>query len=289
MKKYILSGLLLAVLTYGVVWNGLATRFEAVALARLKMAEAHGVHIAYQSEHKAGFPFSLQVILESVTVTTPQRLTLNAPIVVFGIPLRHRHQLTIAASEPALSGLTATGTVTADTVFAAILPSSTKDAPRLIVNALNVHFPQPEIAMLGNDIKRLTLDATLQGTLSDLSEKSLATWRDNGGTLEVHELSADWGPLGFGMGGTVALDENFQPVGAFTASIAGYQDLTQALTANGSLKSSHASLINAALGLMAKPAGPDNIPTIEVPITIQGQTLYLGPFKLCAMPSLALN
>jgi hypothetical protein len=157
-----------------------------------------------------------------------------------------------------------------------------------MANALQIHLPSPDIAALGNEIRRLTFNANLTGQLPHLTAQSLAQWRDNGGTVELHELSADWGPLGLGMGGTMALDNNFQPTGAFSAKVTGFSQIIEALEAAGWIKPGRGALMNVALGLIAKPEGEQHIPTLEAPLTIQDQTVYLGPVKLCAMPRLDL-
>ncbi len=157
-----------------------------------------------------------------------------------------------------------------------------------IVNATAIQVPGAKIQGLGNQIKRLTFDAVLMGKVPTLDEASLKAWSEDGGTIEVHELSTDWGPLGLGLGGTVTLDGDLQPIGSFSAKISGFGETIDALSASNAIKPTNAGLMNIALGLLAKPEGDNNTPTISVPMSIQNREVYVSSFKLAGMPLIRL-
>jgi hypothetical protein len=70
---------------------------------------------------------------------------------------------------------------------------------------------------LGHRFSKLTLRASVLGPLPKrINARSLLAWRDAGGTIEVERLRMEHGPLQLYSNGAVAVDENLQPVGAFT-------------------------------------------------------------------------
>ena len=149
-------------------------------------------------------------------------------------------------------------------------------------------LPAPEIPALGNTIDRLTLDAMLMGQVPLLNEASLAAWRDEGGTVEIRELSGQWAQLDFGLGGTLALDSVFQPEGSFNAHVQGFEAAIDALAGVRAIKPQYSDLIKMGLSVIAKPAGDQNVPTLMVPLTVQERVLYLSRFKIMKLPEVRL-
>jgi len=120
----------------------------------------------------------------------------------------------------------------------------------------------------------------------DFNRAAATAWRDLGGTVEVESLELRWGPLKLVAVGTMALDENLQPLAALTATITGFNETIDALTATGAIQKSEADATKTVLSLLAKPpprllGGP---PEITVPITIQNQRLSMGPLALTVPP-----
>jgi hypothetical protein len=134
------------------------------------------------------------------------------------------------------------------------------------------------------DLARLKGD--IMGPFEPSFTRPAATaWRDTGGTVEVTELELRWGPLNIVAVGTMALDENLQPLAALTATITGFNETIDALTTTGTIQQSEADAAKTLLNLLAKPpsllGGP---PEIAVPITVQNQRLSLGPVALMMLP-----
>ena len=85
-----------------------------------------------------------------------------------------------------------------------------------------------EIDRLG--IEFINFDFSLFGPLpTGNTNAAVQTWRDAGGTVEIHSFHILWGPLGIDSAGTVALDGEMRPIGALTADITGYGDVIDAL------------------------------------------------------------
>lgn len=146
----------------------------------------------------------------------------------------------------------------------------------------------PEVpAPLRGAVDEIALGVTVRGPLlAGPPREAAAAWRDAGGTAELDNLSLRWGTLAVTGSGTLALDPDLQPEGAFSGAIEGYDELLAALTAAGKLRPGDAGLARLALSMMAKP-GPSGKPRIATPFTIQNGEMRLGPVKLGKAPRIA--
>ena len=107
----------------------------------------------------------------------------------------------------------------------------------------------------------------------------MLAWRDAGGALEVTSLGLSYGPLNMLGDGTVALDRDGQPEGAFTAHLTGFPEAIDAFRKAGLMTRRDADTAQVVLGLLAR--GPLGGPrTLDVPLTLQDRTVSLGPVAL---------
>jgi hypothetical protein len=140
---------------------------------------------------------------------------------------------------------------------------------------------------LGESIEELAFGMTVKGVLpSGNLARSVAAWRDAGGTVELDHLELRWGGLGATATGTIALDRELQPTGGFSGAVEGYDWILRALVRAGRLAAGDAGLAQLALTMLAK-AGPDGRPQITTSFTIQNGKMFLGPIKLGPAPRLA--
>jgi hypothetical protein len=164
--------------------------------------------------------------------------------------------------------------------------SHTEPAAGVAVILHQLQLPAP-VPPLGSLIDELAFGLTLKGALPPGPlPQSLAAWRDAGGTVELDNLRLKWGTLGATATGTLALDQNLQPIGGFSGAIEGYDQILTALVRNGDMRPRDAGLARLALTMLAK-AGPDGRPEIATSFTIQNGEMYLGPAKLGPMPRIA--
>ena len=139
-------------------------------------------------------------------------------------------------------------------------------------------------APLRNPLDEIVLAAALMGPVPTAPPRQAATaWRDAGGTLALERVALRWGTLAVTGSGTMALDAELQPIGAFSAAVEGYDELLTALVGAGRVRSNDAGLARMALGFLAKP-GPGGRPQIAAPFTIQDGQMLLGPVKLGPAP-----
>ncbi len=133
-------------------------------------------------------------------------------------------------------------------------------------------------------IDRLAFGLTVKGAVPDgPMAPAVAAWRDAGGTIEIDNLRVQWGGLGVRGNGTLALDQQLQPIAAFSGGVEGFDAILNALVAADWLTPEQASLVQIALATLARP-GPDGKPKITAPFTIQDGKMYLGPARLGAVP-----
>jgi len=136
------------------------------------------------------------------------------------------------------------------------------------------------VAPLGQQIDHLWLDGTWRGPLpAGKLADALAAWRDDGGTIELQSIDLGWGSLSLTADGTLALDKDLQPLGAFSARIMGYDTILDALVASGGIKPNDAALARMGLSMMAQ-RGADGTPQLKIPVTVQDEAVFLGPARL---------
>ncbi|HEV2677608.1 MAG TPA: DUF2125 domain-containing protein [Aliidongia sp.] len=136
------------------------------------------------------------------------------------------------------------------------------------------------VVPLGQQVDHLKLDATWRGPVppGKLAD-ALAGWRDDGGTIELQSVDLAWGPLSLAADGTLTLDKDMQPLGAFSARIMGYDAILDALIASGGIKQNDAALARMGLSMMAQ-RGADGTPQLKTPVSVQANAIFLGPARL---------
>lgn len=167
--------------------------------------------------------------------------------------------------------------------FRSLAPNPGHLSPTIaaIVRLEGVILPEPEPGPLGPRVERLRLEASVMGPLSaEFNREAFAAWRDNGGTVELRELILRWGPLALAAKGTLALDEKMQPMGALTATVAGFIETLDALAAAGAVKGRDADTAKVLFALLATPPQPGAPPELTLPLTIQERKVSIGPVAL---------
>ncbi|MGB8276213.1 MAG: DUF2125 domain-containing protein [Alphaproteobacteria bacterium] len=150
-----------------------------------------------------------------------------------------------------------------------------------------VELPAEAKLPLGGYIAVLEGQASLMGVLppGPLLEAATA-WRNDGGTIEVHRLHLEWGPLVVEAGGTLALDSNLQPIGALSAIVRGFPETVDALVAGGMVQRADGETAKTVLGLLARAPKGGGPPELTVPLTLQNGWVYVGPVALARVPEL---
>ena len=156
--------------------------------------------------------------------------------------------------------------------------------PTVTLDLRDIDFGEAGSGAHTRAIEEASLTAKLIGPLPrGVAAKSLAVWRDGGGTLEIGEVSLRLGKAKGKGSGTVALDRNLQPLAALSINIEGYAGLVRSLVAHGWLTARDAGALRLGLDLFAR-ASTGRPGTIALPITVQNRRLFLGPISAMRLP-----
>ena len=134
----------------------------------------------------------------------------------------------------------------------------------------------------GSRIDSAAFEAALTGPWTGAAAIAarVAAWRDAGGTLELRRLAVGWGALGVSGSASMAVDSTLQPIGDATVRLAGYDATLDGVAASGLLAPQTVQAVKGVLAILARPAGEDGTPQVELPVTLQNRTLAIGPFPL---------
>ncbi len=162
----------------------------------------------------------------------------------------------------------------------------TDDGYDLSVRASDLRLPARMGLPLGEHVNRLELDADLIGDLRSRPwPGALFQWRDAGGIVEISDLVVYYGPLRLTLAGTLALDGDGQPMGAFNARGEGLAETLDALDQRGFLGPSEIAGAKLALRILARPSAVGE-PGLNVPLTLQDRILYAASLPLLKVPAI---
>ncbi|MEX2451228.1 MAG: DUF2125 domain-containing protein [Rhodospirillales bacterium] len=153
------------------------------------------------------------------------------------------------------------------------------------LSAAGVEVPQSLSLPLGRTFSRIVFNG---GILAEpprrLEPRQLLAWRDAGGTIEVKTLEVAYGSLDLKTSGTLALDEQLQPVGAFSAQVQGFLSVITALREQGLIEPNIATTAAIILGALATRPTPGDRPRLDIALSVQNRKLYAGPVALVNLP-----
>lgn len=108
----------------------------------------------------------------------------------------------------------------------------------------------------------------------------LPAWRDEGGTIELHEIRAASGTVKLLGNATLALDRQLRPQAAGTLTAIGFPEAIDRLTEAGLIEGRDAKLSKLLLLALAKKDAESGEPSLSVPVTIQNGWFSVGPSQL---------
>lgn len=174
--------------------------------------------------------------------------------------------------------------LTADVAFDGVQNETTRHRSVVFATSLtDVTLDLHQQPLLGDRLTRLIVEGYVLGGFPGADPRqAAATWRDAGGTIELERMVANWGPLALTADGTLALDGNLQPIGAFTATVRGYNETVDAVVDAGLMTPAQGTATK--LWLNAKAEGDAGDTKVKLPITIQDGFVTMGPVKLAQLP-----
>jgi hypothetical protein len=168
-------------------------------------------------------------------------------------------------------------------------PSALKSPSWLIDGeGRGVDLPDALNPPLGARIAGLASKMAVMGPIEggEGAREILSKWTEAGGLIEVESLELSWTPLRLRVKGTLALDRELQPLGAFTANAEGYAETVDALAERGIVAPSDVMAAKLVLAALAKHPNDGGAPIITMPLTIQDRVLGIGPARLIKLPEI---
>lgn len=134
---------------------------------------------------------------------------------------------------------------------------------------------------LGPKIEKIIFDASLRGKISGDSTYNLVkNWYDDDGVLEVKEMALKWGETSISGDGTLALDDDLQPLGAFSVSFEGLNEAVESYVKADKLDAKKAMLLKAGIGLFHSASGS------KISVTIQDRKASIASIPLFKLPEI---
>jgi hypothetical protein len=148
---------------------------------------------------------------------------------------------------------------------------------------------EPPVANFGPLVRTVRLDLAAKGRLpGGRFSEALRAWRDDGGTVEINHVKVRWGPVDAEVSGTLTLDAQDRPLGAFSARWRGYNETIDALQVAGHIGPWPAAGTKMALTALARQQA-DGGRQIELPITLQDGRVYIAGIPVMRLQPLRLD
>ena len=141
-------------------------------------------------------------------------------------------------------------------------------------------------APFGTTIQDISATATVDGVVAPAPlPQMLDAWRKKGGAIEFSRMHLAWDQLDVDAQGTLALDDDLQPLAALTARVRGQNEMIDAAVSAGALPEGDAGMARIVLNMIAQQ-GDDGRKQIQLPISAQNRRLYLGPAAIAKIPTI---
>jgi len=161
-------------------------------------------------------------------------------------------------------------------------PTSKIDTPawQIAIRADTIKFENSANLPLGDTITKAAFSMLIEGHFSDFKNTDAITkWRDNGGILDVQDMNLIWGKTQLSGNGTLTLDEQNYPLGAFSSKITGFNELLALLGKSKNIDKQSLRTAAMALNLISKE-DENGSRYLEIPVSLQDRAVFAGPFKL---------
>jgi len=172
--------------------------------------------------------------------------------------------------------------MTADMLTLALVRATSPVYGRVEMDARDVDLPADMHSAFGGHVARfrMTAEATGAELPEGLNADALRVWSNEGGAVDIRMLDVAHGVLGLNGEGTLALDGDLQPIGAFTARISGFNAAVDTLVAARVARPEDGALAKVVLGVLAKSPPGGGPKQVKLPLTLQDRVLSVGPIKL---------
>lgn len=192
-----------------------------------------------------------------------------------------------------LAGVSAARPLTGDTLHVKSLSVALRRGAlpvygQLRIDARDASLPAAMHSAFGGDVAvfRVSAEATGAAPPQGIDAESLRVWVNDGGAVDIRALEIAHGVLGMKGEGTLALDGDLQPIGAFTAGISGFNEAVDALVAAGAARPQDGALAKVVLGVLAKSPPGGGAKVVSLPLSLQDRKLSVGPVPLIRLKTI---
>jgi len=149
-----------------------------------------------------------------------------------------------------------------------------------------IYLPKELRWPIENYIEKILLELKILKRISPiLNFQNLKKWRDAGGIIDIDTFEGIFGGLKTSANGTLALDQNLQPLLAMSANFEGIISFIDRLNKLDFIRSNTAILAKVILGGMSKRLENGRL-SVGLPLSIQNRKLSIGPVTLMMVPSI---
>lgn len=144
-----------------------------------------------------------------------------------------------------------------------------------------------------NDLQKLHLAYSFKpfSLKGDVSE-ALKAWYDSEGTIDIDGFQLSWGPVQLDANGTLAVDENLQPLVAVATEIQGVDEMVHVLAENKVIHKNLVPTIKIALGFLKEKktqGSSDEVMYHKVSITLQDRELSIASIPVLKIGNVDWN
>jgi len=291
-----LVGLMLigAVLFWSLLWGVTAYHFNHALTTWIDAAKGDGIQVTYSARHTNGSPFAIHIHLDNLSVTAQHDNSLQATESVFYLSLWNWRDVSMKLRK-GVSGVFAQTPFAADSLklgFAVPTQASAdhdETGLALWLHPQHLVFKPVKPLPFGNTIEEARVDFRIMGAVPNVFDPAaLKAWNEAGGVVEFDRVFLVWDKMVLTGSGTMGLDPDLQPEGAFSGQIDGFDEAIATLEAKHLINKRQKSLLASSLNVLARPTGLMGKAMPIVPVSIQGGAIYVGPVKLFTLPPLVL-
>ncbi len=149
-----------------------------------------------------------------------------------------------------------------------------------------IYLPKELKWPIDNYVEKILMELKISKKLNPiLSLQHLMEWRDAGGIIDIDSFEGIVGSLKTSAKGTLALDQNLQPLLAMSAKFEGIIPFIDRLNKTGFIRSNTAILAKVIFGGISKRLQNGRL-SVGLPLSIQNRKLSVGPVTLMTLPSI---
>ena len=290
-RRHVLALVMLIVLiAWGSYWGMVAVHFNSMVDSWVEASKQSGSPLSFTERSTDGTPLNVHVHLDQFQYAHKGSLELKADEAVLYLNLWDWNTVSVKLRRN-IQGVISELPFTAEVLkigFAQPENPPINDMETglsIWVQTMGLTLQPKEPLALGNRMDHLSFDMRVMGVPPDFTKtEAIRAWNNASGVLEFDQLDVAWGPLGLSAKGTIGLNTQLQPEGAFSGKVEGLDNAIDILVTNGVIEQRQQAILRSSISVLSRPSGSIGTSPPIVPISVQGGGLYLGPVRILTIP-----